>query len=349
MKPIILLLVAIPLIGVVACSDPQKAPTTPQAQVKVHPEGWAENEASPDFHGKVLAAKQYDIRECQPCHGNPNSTDDKNLVNVSCRTCHASFPHPTGWLGQHSGFIKSIAYNLGSCKGCHGQDYGIKKVNNSCLTCHSKQGGPEACNTCHGNFGGDPNILTNVAPPRGLNGETSATTPAVGAHQAHLGYYPSTALAGTCQECHTLPQSFAAAGHIDSDGQAELLFKGVLSNVKTEGGARVPNVSYNAANNTCAGTYCHGNWGLLKAKSTRTFAYAADKMEGATASPKWNDAATAACGSCHGLPPTGHIPAQLTTCANCHLGVVDATGKIIDNTRHVNGKINVFGQEDPMF
>jgi predicted CxxxxCH...CXXCH cytochrome family protein len=251
-------------------------------------------------------------------------------------------------VGQHSGFIKSISYNLSSCKGCHGQDYGTTKVNNSCLTCHTKPGGPEACNTCHGNFSGDPANLANVAPPRGLNGETATTTPAVGAHQAHLAY-PSAALAEKCQQCHALPQNFAAPGHIDPDGKIELLFNGDVVNLATEGGTRVPNVSYNTADNTCAGTYCHGNWGLLKASSQYTFIYTADKMEGDNASPKWTDSASGACGTCHGLPPNGHLPLPLTDCTQCHSGVVDATGKIIDNTKHVNGKVNVFMQEYPMF
>jgi predicted CxxxxCH...CXXCH cytochrome family protein len=349
MKSIILLFTAVPLIFLTACSDPEKAPTGPQAQVSVHEQGW-NAAASASFHGKALAAKNFNAAECRPCHG---SQFDGGIAGVSCKTCHASFPHPAaGWVAganAHGAFLKNNAYNLNSCKGCHGQNYGTVKVNTSCLTCHTKQGGPEACNTCHGNFGGDPADFKNIAPPKGLDGETAATTPAVGAHQAHLAYYPGAALAGTCQECHALPQSFAAAGHLDADGKAELLFKGTLANLKTEGGARVPNVSYSAANNSCANTYCHGNWGLLKSGSTRNFAYTADKMEGSNASPKWTDAATAACGSCHGLPPTGHLAAQLTTCVNCHLGVIDATGKIIDNTKHVNGKINVFGAEEPMF
>jgi hypothetical protein len=67
---------------------------------------------------------------------------------------------------------------------------------------------------------------------------------------------------------------------------------------------------------------------------------------GGNASPVWT--ASAACGTCHGLPPTGHTAATLTTCVNCHSGMIDATGTITDKTKHVNGKINVFGQERPM-
>lgn len=349
MKSILLLFTAVPLIFLAACSDPENAPTAPQAQVSVHEPGWNAL-ASSSFHGKALAAKNFNAAECRQCHG---SQLDGGISSVSCKTCHANFPHPvTGWVvgaNSHIAFLKQNAYDLKSCQGCHGQNYGTVKINNSCLTCHTKPGGPEACNTCHGNAGGDPTILTNVAPPRGLNGETAVTAPAVGAHQAHFAYFKQLTTAQVCQECHALPQNFAAPGHIDPDGKAELPFGETLAELKTEGGARIPNASYNAANNTCAGTYCHGNWGLLKSQSRYTFIYFADKMEGSNASPKWTDAASVTCGTCHGLPPAGHNPFDITTCEICHQGIIDFNGKIIDDAKHVNGKVNVFLEEYPMF
>ncbi len=351
MKSTILLLTIIPLVFLAACSDPQKAPTGPQAQVSVHESGWNVL-TSPSFHGKALAAKQFDASECRQCHGGQY---DGGIVGVSCKTCHASFPHPaTGWVvgaNSHIAFLKNNAYNLQSCQGCHGQNYGTVKVNNSCLTCHTKPGGPEACTTCHGNSGGDPAVLTNVAPPRGLDGETETTAPAVGAHQAHFAYFKQLTTAQVCQECHTLPQNFSAPGHIDPDGNAEIPFGEALAELKTEGGARVPNASYNTATNTCAGTYCHGNWGLLKSQSKYNFIYSADKMEGSSAAPKWTDPASVACGTCHGLPPAGHNPFDITSCNICHQDIIDANGNIIDDAKHVNGKINVFREEYeyPMF
>jgi predicted CxxxxCH...CXXCH cytochrome family protein len=225
----------------------------------------------------------------------------------------------------------------------------VQKLNNSCLTCHTKQSGPEACNTCHGDFAGDAADLKKSAPPKGLDDETDPTTPAVGAHEAHFVYFDKLTTAAVCQECHALPQSFAAPGHVDPDGHAELLFEGALTTIKTEGGARVPNASYNAANNTCAGTYCHGNWGLLKSQSSNSFIFTADKMEGLNASPRWTDTSSPACGSCHALPPTGHRFHDVTVCSICHFNVMDENGNIIDKTMHINGKVNVFGQEYPMY
>jgi len=343
MRSTLLFIGAMPLLILTACSDPQNAPTGVDEKVSIHEPGWT-MPASTSFHGVALAGKKFDASECRQCHG---SQFDGGISNVSCKTCHASYPHPANWIGAHTGFIKNTNYNLNSCKGCHGQDYGIKKINNSCLTCHTKQGGPEACNTCHGNFGGDATDLKTAAPPRGLKGETSATLPAVGAHQAHL-LADKNLSATACQQCHALPQTFADSGHIDADGKAELLFSETLARLKTEGGGRVPNVVYNATNNTCAGSYCHGNWGLLKSQSQYAFIYTADKMEGINAAPKWTDSA-AACSTCHGNPPAGHQPHDLTRCFVCHAGVVDENGKIADKTKHINGKVNAFGQEYPMF
>jgi predicted CxxxxCH...CXXCH cytochrome family protein len=349
MKQIIFLLSVISLIYLTGCSDQQEPPTAAQVQVNIHAPGWNVT-ASPNFHGKALAAKNFNSAECRQCHG---SQFDGGIVGVSCKTCHASFPHPaTGWVvgaNSHGAFLKQNAYKLDSCKGCHGQNYGTVKVNTSCLTCHTMPGGPEACNTCHGNFSGDATDLKNAAPPKGLDDETDATTPAVGAHQAHLPFNPNLSAADACQECHAVPANLAAVDHIDADGKAEVPINGMLVRLKTEGGNRVPNPSYSSATNSCSGTYCHGNWALSKSQSSYNFIYSADKIEGNTASPKWTDSSTAACGTCHGLPPTGHNPFPLSACTNCHGDVVDAFGQINNKAKHVNGKVNVFAQEYPMF
>jgi predicted CxxxxCH...CXXCH cytochrome family protein len=118
--------------------------------------------------------------------------------------------------------------------------------------------------------------------------------------------------------------------------------------MRTEGGNRAPNGFYDANANTCGNTYCHGNWGLLRSQSDNDFAYEADKIEGNNASPKWTDPASGACGTCHGLPPTGHSP-NLNACYICHDQVVDFNRVIIDKTKHVNGKVNLLGMEYPMF
>ncbi len=332
-----------------ACSEPQDAPTAPENQVSVHGEGWM-NKASPDFHGTVLAHQNYNTEDCRQCHG---SQYDGGVSGVSCYQCHASFPHPAaGWISgpdAHPAYLKENGYDLPSCQPCHGENYDEVKVNNSCVTCHTQEGGPEACNNCHGNAGGNATNLINAAPPEGLDGETAPTTPAVGAHQAHFGYFKSLPAQEVCQECHAVPNNFSDPNHVDSNDRAEPVFSGPLGNLVTEGGSRVPQVVYDFNTNRCSNSYCHGNWGLRKAQSQNDFIYAADVMTGNVASPNWTDASAAPCGSCHGLPPTGHNPFPLTACTTCHSGVLDGFGVITDSTKHMNGKINVFTQEYPMF
>jgi predicted CxxxxCH...CXXCH cytochrome family protein len=129
---------------------------------------------------------------------------------------------------------------------------------------------------------------------------------------------------------------------VDSDLPAEILFSGLALRDTADAAWDVGNVS-------CDNSYCHGNWSLAKEQSNNSFIYTADKIEGNAASPKWTDPATAACGTCHNLPPKGHTPFDLTACTGCHNTVINADGKIIDKTKHVNGMINVFGVEFPIF
>ncbi|MDZ7342961.1 MAG: cytochrome c family protein [candidate division KSB1 bacterium] len=339
------LLAALPLLFFAACSEPQEAPTGPQAKVSVHEPGWNDL-ASPNFHGKVLAANQYDASECRQCHG---SNFDGGISEVSCRTCHASYPHAVSFAGEHPTYIKTINYDLDSCQPCHGEDYSIKKLDKSCLTCHTQANGPEACNTCHGNFSGNAADLKNSAPPKGLNDETDATAPAVGAHQPHLPFNPALSVADACRECHVVPPRFDDPRHINNGQNADVVFTGPLGSLKTEGGNRAPNPSYSTNNNTCSGTYCHGNWGLLKAQSFYDFVYVAEKMEGSFATPTWVDPNSAACETCHGLPPTGHNFFPRSACMTCHGDVVDEFGQLKNRAKHANGKVNVFEMEYPMF
>ena len=330
----------------VSCSKTQ-TPAEPEVSVSVHEDGWVDPNAQ-GFHGEFLADRKYENSDCQQCHGNDFTG---GIVQVSCRSCHNEYPHPDGWVGtgeaSHKKFIMEQCYQLTSCKGCHGEDYDELMLDQSCRTCHTQEAGPEACNTCHGVFAADSLTFKDFAPPRGLNGETEETDPAVGAHQHHLNYFESAE--ATCNECHKVPESLYFPGHVDDcDHQAELTFNGPLGTLVTEGGNRIPEPAYDVSSNSCASPYCHGNWGLLKSESSNSFAYIEDVMRGNSATPVWIDESTAECGTCHDLPPKGHTPAELTICGSCHLGVVDAEGSIIDKTKHINGKINVFGQETPM-
>jgi predicted CxxxxCH...CXXCH cytochrome family protein len=247
--------------------------------------------------------------------------------------------HPSGWLTVdspefHGEFIKNIGWDLKRCQQCHGVDYTGGIANTSCLTCHPST--PEDCTVCHGGV----DNLTG-APPEDLDGNRNTDARGVGAHTAHLSE-GALALGFECETCHLVPDSFFAPGHVDSDLPAELNF----SNLALVDNA---NPVWQGESETCQNSYCHGNWSLLKSESGFDFIYEADMIQGNAASPKWTDATTVTCGTCHDLPPNGHTSFELNECANCHGTVIDANGLIINKEKHVNGNVNVFGQEFPIF
>jgi predicted CxxxxCH...CXXCH cytochrome family protein len=263
--------------------------------------------------------------------------------------------HPDGWATPassadfHGKYIRGQQWQMSSCWTCHGRNYAGGDSQVSCLTCHTKPGGPENCTTCHGS--------TNPAPPLDLNGNTSTTVRTVGAHQSHL------AGAGTtdgirCSECHTVPATVYgpqghAFGYIDFP-PATVVFRDSLANTVTnEPTTRdydvglpttTPSPTWSSSTLKCTNTYCHG-----------------DFKNGNNYSPAWPSVGTgdARCGTCHGdvtkqtladraLPKTsarGGTHPNSTQCSVCHVGIVDANLNIIDKAKHMNGKLNVFGDE----
>lgn len=252
--------------------------------------------------------------------------------------------HPAGWLDltsdQFHGLsirLNNPSWDLSNCQSCHGADYAGGIAENSCLTCHPNT--PEDCVVCHGRV----DNLTG-APPKDIDDNAAISARGVGAHTAHLeerdfnGGIP-------CESCHLVPTDYDDPDHaVSSALPAEVLFDGLAL---TDGAA--PNLDGGAL--TCADAYCHGNWSLAKSGSDFASFYTADSIAGNNATPVWTDPSTVVCGSCHNLPPNGHIPAAPDQCANCHIGVVDnnvPTPNIIDKTKHINGQVNVFGQEYPI-
>lgn len=326
--------------GLASCSD-LKDPLNPNKEAvisDVHPADWQQVGAQ-GFHGKFVAdSLNFDFDNCQQCHGQNFAG---GITNTSCLDCHqaALLIHPAGWLTDnspdfHGKFLQNAGWNLTDCQRCHGQNYAGGASNSSCLTCHP--GTPEACTVCHG---GTDN--QTGAPPIDLADNSDIGDRGVGQHTLHLSG-GSLSSPFECASCHVVPTSFFAAGHVDSQLPAELTFGGLAV---ADGAA--PN--YNGATLSCANSYCHGNWSLPRAQSQFNGFYIADFIQGSAEAPIWTDAATGECGTCHALPPTGHVPANITGCDNCHSGVVDNDGNIIDKTKHVNGMVNVFGQEYPMF
>jgi predicted CxxxxCH...CXXCH cytochrome family protein len=175
--------------------------------------------------------------------------------------------------------------------------------------CLGEHASPQSsCASCHGT-GADP------APPEALGGETSTDARGVGAHQAHLGTTSFATI--TCEQCHDVPSSLDAPGHVDSAWPAEVRL------VKLDG--TLDPTGFDAADTLTCTTWCHG------AKLTG----------GALTTPLWTkvDGTQDACGTCHGNPPPGTAekphPAR-TDCGTCHSADVPDGVSV-----HVDGVLNL--------
>lgn len=232
--------------------------------------------------------------------------------------------HPAGFMKTsssdfHGKAIKKNNWDLTECKKCHGGDYSGGTANTSCNRCH--QGTPEACNVCHGN-----NL--NPAPPKDLNGNSDASFVTVGAHQLHL-QGGDKRIGINCTECHKVPKTIKDQGHIDNSNIMEVFFTDSLANNTTNGRNKAmmtASLINNGQDIECANIYCHGNF-----------------TNGNNYTPKWTKGPNeAACGTCHSLPPKApHL--QLTACFACHTATVDENRNIKDKTKHIDGKLEVFG------
>lgn len=264
---------------------------------------------------------------CGSCHSLPPTQN--HPASSSCSTCHGAVIDAKGMIiapqlhingkvevsgGHAAGWIAGAAHGAAfnqqpsDCTGCHGSDLkGGSAI--SCEGCHA--GWQTKCTHCHG---GTDN--QSGAPPEAVDGATAKTTPSVGQHSIHV-------MAGAkqrygCELCHSKPKDALSAGHID--GTAKVVFSGM---------AQASGAAYDSSTFVCSNVYCHG------AKSSG----------GTLTTPKWtrDDGTQAACGTCHGLPPTKNHTTS-TSCSTCHGAVVDAQKKIIAPELHVNGKIEVTSQ-----
>lgn len=226
----------------------------------------------------------------------------------------------------HAAKLADSNWDIESCQQCHASDYSGGTVEVSCNGCHSNPGGPEACNTCHGSFGD----VTRIAPPTDLHNNVATTHKGVGAHSSHI-YDIDIAAPISCYTCHP-NQTFPGQNYISSHAD------GLPAEVSIPG--------YNTSTYTCSNTVCHGNFTFPKANSTNQWAYTAETITGNNATPLWTkvDGTQAACGTCHGLPPTGHIAADLNLCVDCHADVINEAGEIIAPLLHADGNVQLVSE-----
>ena len=166
------------------------------------------------------------------------------------------------------------------------------------------------CTSCHGG--------RNAAPPVDAEGNTKTTAAGVGAHQTHVrGTERSRAV--PCGECHVVPKTLLASGHVDSERPAELAFAGVALAYGAE-----PQYS----GGSCQSTSCHGA------------VFPDYPSGGSNTEPSWTrvDGTQAACGSCHGVPPPPPHPLDTYPCSHCH-GDIAEDGTFTHPELHVDGNV----------
>jgi predicted CxxxxCH...CXXCH cytochrome family protein len=186
--------------------------------------------------------------------------------------------HPVGILDPaspnfHVRELQRRDWSFATCAKCHGEDFTGGAAQVSCLSCHAD--GPTACTTCHGPAG-----------------------PTTKAHVVHRDVGKLV-----CSDCHLVPASWDAEGHILRGGvadppPAEVAF-GARAGLTIDPADR--NGAPTFSDGRCSNVYCHG-----------------DVLHGAggrQTKPSWDDpAAPGDCDRCHGEPPPSHAQARCETC-----------------------------------
>ncbi len=153
------------------------------------------------------------------------------------------------------------------------------------------------------------------------HGSGSSPWPSTFAHPGHQS--PTITVPVACSDCHPVPEAILSPGHLDGVVQVE------FSGRATERGAEP---AWNGA--SCTNTACHG----------------ANLTDPPAVIPAWTDpsGAAAACGACHGIPPTQHTTALDCNRSECHgseISLTNAGIPVISSstaalTLHINGVIN---------
>ncbi len=285
---------------------------------------------------------------CTSCHSasslaGPHPTVSDSMTRADCQGCHDTSAHaggtitlvghPQTWMNQLDPGFHAYAAERGltACQQCHMQNLGGVANVPACNTCHRAGGTANdfaSCIACHG---GTDN--QTGAPPRAIWGYGNDDV-RVGAHTAHLAG-SDIAPPFDCGVCHAKPADLLAPGHIDdvaagASPTASVAFSGLAA------GGVSPAPSWERATAMCSNTYCHG----------------ATLREGSNTLPIWTlvGQGQAACGSCHGVPPTTNHPvvsgSGRAACNPCHPGTIDPQGAMIPpgaGGKHLNGMIEASG------
>ncbi|MEZ4363723.1 MAG: CxxxxCH/CxxCH domain-containing protein [Kofleriaceae bacterium] len=240
---------------------------------------------------------------CGTCHGNPPPAPHPQ--NTDCGLCHQSMNPGDYDAGKFS--YPELHIN------------GLVEIATT-----------QPCDSCHGTAG-------RASPPRDAHGNTQTTAPGVGAHAQHLTTNSTWHAPLACNECHLVPGSTADQTHLDGTNEVYLDPTTMVpgSDTGTGGLLQIPGAAYNAGNQTCTNTYCHGGGG--------------SPLKGGNANvPKWTkvDGTQATCESCHGHPPPAPHP-QNSNCGSCHPTMVAGGDNrtIALPAKHLDGSVDIIGDQ----
>lgn len=285
---------------------------------------------------------------CGSCHGLPPANHPALVSGSTLATCNVCHPdtvkadgsvdaasgrhvngvadgftgHPAGWLD-----VRNLAFhgtpaasNPQACRPCHAVTPPASVSTVTCTKCHENAGAGDwtmGCTSCHGS-------AASSAPPRDLSGNTASTFLGVGAHQSHVLGTHRIAAPLDCTSCHEKPAAVSSSGHLDGTVQVT-----GYTGSDPDLAAAVFAPGWSRASASCSTSYCHG----------------AGLGGGVVPSPTWTrvDGSQAFCGSCHGLPPTGHpalaAGSDVRTCGACHPDTVKDDGAIdVAAGKHLNGR-----------
>lgn len=319
--------------------------------------------------GDHRAAGDLDLRgtDCTTCHLHDadNTIATRDGFMPSCSACHGQPPPPAGNGYALNESLTPHQIHAGQSAGQYGQP---------CSTCHDRLnpaysghvtqpasfqdvffGSPNAagsynrlsrtCATvgCHSNGNPSGGQLVYTSPVWGEDSRLSCSgchgdqiSLTTGSHGKHLlsFYRDRGADAIGCYECHG-PTAKDDDNNAIGSTQTHVNFQKDVRLDVTDLWGRPDGSAFNPANRTCANSLCHSD-GAASREQPGTPVFT---------TPRWGDAASGACGTCHGITPqtvtsgahARHFDSSnqgpgITSCAVCHSSYGD------DN--HANGKVN---------
>lgn len=339
--------------GATACTSCHSQPGGVLACSTCHGDG------TRDFPPRDLCFFPGDAKTAGAHAAHVESSKDR-LGGYPCSTCHpvpSATPPASVISGLHGNGSVNVIFDQTLIQG----EASFDAATNVCtVACHDVGGHrprpdwldltPVGCNDCHlsppaGHFsgpctechsevnatgtalsGGPLHLDGRVELGNGsglcgaCHGSGASPWPSTFAHPAHQNPTITTPVA--CSDCHIVPATVLSPGHLD--GVVHVDFSGRA----TERGAMPV---WNGT--SCTNTACHG----------------ANLPAAPAVTPVWTDpsGAAAACGACHGIPPTAeHTTATDCSQSYCHGTEVTITSaglpliSTVGLTLHINGIIN---------